>query len=496
MKNNSVFIFLLATICLLSCSDNKDPENRPAQVETLESDQISDITAVCKGRITDKGTGTISQYGIELNDGKVYEKHPRTISSGDNFGVEFVGLTPERTYRYRAYIDDGTVQYGEEKSFTTLSAFIYTATVDPASITSNSAVVSFTGVNTLKEWGFHYSETEATVSGPLKKEFLKADILLSGLKMDMEYHLLPYVKDKGGRITYLEKIRFKTSKYNLNRKDIHIRDPFIHVDRENKKYYMYANDNPRIKVYESENLEQWADLGAAFTATPDFWGINDFWAPDMYAYKGKYYLFVTFSGTVAKRGTSVLISDSPKGPFTPLENRSLTPDNWMCLDGALYVDDNNVPWILYCHEWLEVGDGEIVIQKLSPDLRTTDGEPFVLFQASEAPWVRSICSDKKCYVTDAPFIHKLENGVLVMLWSSNRKDGKYTIGQAVSESRNVLGPWVQLPSTLNDDDGGHAMLFRDLQGKLKISYHAPNSYTERCIIRNVHINNENRIILE
>ncbi|HBK31415.1 MAG TPA: hypothetical protein DDZ78_07310, partial [Porphyromonadaceae bacterium] len=148
----------------MSCSDNKDPENRPAQVETLESDQISDITAVCKGRITDKGTGTISQYGIELNDGKVYEKHPRTISSGDNFGVEFVGLTPERTYRYRAYIDDGTVQYGEEKSFTTLSAFIYTATVDPASITSNSAVVSFTGVNTLKEWGFHYSETEATVS--------------------------------------------------------------------------------------------------------------------------------------------------------------------------------------------------------------------------------------------------------------------------------------------------------------------------------------------
>ncbi|HBX46982.1 MAG TPA: hypothetical protein DEG28_14030, partial [Porphyromonadaceae bacterium] len=140
MKNNSVLIFLLVLFFFLSCRDNKAPENCPAQVETLEVEQISDITGMCKGKITDKGTGTISQYGIELDDGNGYEKHPRTISSGDHFGVEFVGLIPDKTYRYRAYVDDGAVQYGEEKSFTTLSAFVYTATVDPESITSNSAV--------------------------------------------------------------------------------------------------------------------------------------------------------------------------------------------------------------------------------------------------------------------------------------------------------------------------------------------------------------------
>ena len=167
---------------------------------------------MCKGKITDKGTGTISQYGIELDDGNGYEKHPRTISSGDHFGVEFVGLTPDKTYRYRAYVDDGAVQYGEEKSFTTLSAFVYTASVDPESITSNSVVISFTGVNKLKEWGFHYSETEVSKNDPVKKEFLDADILFSDLKRNTQYNILPYVIEKGGKTTYLEKIRFTTAK--------------------------------------------------------------------------------------------------------------------------------------------------------------------------------------------------------------------------------------------------------------------------------------------
>ena len=34
---------------------------------------------------------------------------------------------------------------------------------------------------------------------------------------------------------------------------------------------------------------------------------------------------------------------------------------------------------------------------------------------------------------------------------------------------------------LNNDDGGHAMLFKSA-GKLMISYHAPNSKTERPVI--------------
>ena len=46
---------------------------------------------------------------------------------------------------------------------------------------------------------------------------------------------------------------------------------------------------------------------------------------------------------------------------------------------------------------------------------------------------------------------------------------------------------VQEPETLNSDDGGHAMVFKDLKGRLMISYHAPNSQTEHPVITPIYI---------
>lgn len=80
-----------------------------------------------------------------------------------------------------------------------------------------------------------------------------------------------------------------------------------------------------------------------FIAKTDFWGQQDFWAPDVYEYEGRYYLFATFSNAGVKRGTSILVSDSPKGPFTPLVNKAITPSGWMCLDGSLYIDKEGNP---------------------------------------------------------------------------------------------------------------------------------------------------------
>ena len=237
-------------------------------------------------------------------------------------------------------------------------------------------------------------------------------------------------------------------------------------------------------------------MGIAFDPGSDFWGKTDFWAPDVYYYKNKYYLFITLSAPNIKRGTSILVADKPEGPFVPLVNRAVTPPEWMCLDGALYVDKDKIPWIIYCHEWLEAIDGEVVAQQLREDLTETIGEPKILFRASEASWVGNISSGNTTgKVTDAPFIHTLDNGQLIMLWSSFRKDGKYAIGQATSKSGNLLGPWRQQAEPLNNDDGGHAMLFNDIEGRLMISYHAPNSNTERPIIKHAYINNNGKVVI-
>jgi hypothetical protein len=71
-----------------------------------------------------------------------------------------------------------------------------------------------------------------------------------------------------------------------------------------------------------------------------------------------------------------------------------------------------------------------------------------------------------------------------MLWSSFDKNGKYAIGLAESSNGKIDGAWTQYPEPLNNDDGGHAMIFEDLDGNLRISYHAPNSYSH-IIIRKV-----------
>jgi beta-xylosidase len=286
--------------------------------------------------------------------------------------------------------------------------------------------------------------------------------------------------------------------YTIAMKDFKMRDPFVYVDTISKKYYIPAStgDNQSFTMYESKDLMKWKSLGKAFIASPTFWGKSDFWAPDMFEYKGKFYLIATFSAAGFHRGCSILVSDTPAGPYTPLTNKPVTPANWGCLDGTLVID-NNQPYLMYCREWLEVGDGQMYIQKLSDDLSKMVGEPQLLFSASSASWVGPITSEGVTgFVTDAPFIYKTSENKLIMLWSSFAKsNGKYSIGVARSTSGLIAGPWVQDPKPLNNDDGGHAMLFKSLDGKLKISYHLPNTYPNYVTIYDVEVFEDNVTII-
>lgn len=275
--------------------------------------------------------------------------------------------------------------------------------------------------------------------------------------------------------------------YNLNLKSIIMRDPFVFVDTISKKYYIptSSGDNQSFTIYESKDLIKWKSLGKQFIASPTFWGKTDFWAPDMFEYMGRFYMIATFSAPGYHRGCSILVSDMPTGPYTPLTNQPITPSTWGCLDGTLVID-NNQPYLLYCRQWLDVVDGQIYIQKLSDDLKTTINDPILLFSASSAKWVGDISSGSVTgKVTDAPFIYRVSDKELYMIWSSFAKNGKYSIGLARSSTGSIFGPWKQDSIPLNDDDGGHAMLFKDLKRNLKISYHAPNTYPNYICIYDI-----------
>jgi GH43 family beta-xylosidase len=186
----------------------------------------------------------------------------------------------------------------------------------------------------------------------------------------------------------------------IKREDIRIRDPFVLVDEKTQKYYLYGTTNltegynteRRFCVYVSDDLETFSDAITVFDGK-DFWGEYDYWAPEVFCYNGKYYMFATFKATGRSRGTQVLVSDTPDGTFKPLTDKPLTPENWECLDGTLYFEDGK-PYMVFCREWMEVKDGQMYMVELSSDLTTPVSEPKLLFSASENP--ADICGVFAC----------------------------------------------------------------------------------------------------
>ncbi|MGE5608949.1 MAG: glycoside hydrolase family 43 protein [Bacillota bacterium] len=277
-----------------------------------------------------------------------------------------------------------------------------------------------------------------------------------------------------------------------HRSDIQIRDPFILPVAESKTYYMYCampvrledgRTRPGVGVYTSTDLQQWQGPKPVFHFPDPFWADQSVWAPEVHRYQGKYYLFAAFTSKdklatpqgrqqQVKRATQILVSESPEGPFKPFADKPHTPEDWMSLDGTLWVEDG-VPYMIFCHEWIQVDDGTMELLPLKDDLSTVAGLPQTLFKASDAKWARSL-HPANGYVTDGPFLYRTHTGRLLMIWSSFGQNSKYMVGLAYSISGKVTGPWRQMDEPLLAIDGGHGMIFKTFDGRLVLSIHQPN----------------------
>ena len=269
-------------------------------------------------------------------------------------------------------------------------------------------------------------------------------------------------------------------------RDIQIRDPFVLPIASTRSYCLFGTTDPDcwkgpgtgFDVYTGTDLEHWDGPLPAFRPQPGFWGTTNFWAPEAHVYRGWHYLFATFKADGASRGTQALAAERATGPYRVHSPEPLTPRGWGCLDGTLHVDQDGMPWLVFCHEWTQVHDGEICAVRLSEDLTRPAGEPRLLFRGSEAPWTRSISRrgappDPADRVTDGPFLHRTADGTLLMLWSSFSDTG-YAMGVATSASGTVEGPWRQAERPLVEKDAGHGMIFRAFDGRLVIAVHPPN----------------------
>lgn len=276
--------------------------------------------------------------------------------------------------------------------------------------------------------------------------------------------------------------------------DIYIRDPFVIVD--NGIYYLYrtadsicADGSVRggVEVLTSRDLEYWREPTTVMRIPDDNALAGSVWAPEVHKYNGKYYLFATINSDIEfkkrtegwppykLRGTQIFYAESPEGPFIPFSQFTHTPQEQMALDGTLWVE-NDTPYMVYCHEWVQLADGTIELIELEPDLSATVGAPQVLFYGSAPSWGTGLelrSNLPKCYITDGCYLYRTTEGKLLMIWSTYAY-GKYAIGISESTTGSVKGLWRHHDELLFADNGGHAMIFRDLEGKLRLAFHQPN----------------------
>ena len=324
-----------------------------------------------------------------------------------------------------------------------------------------------------------------------------------------------------------------TGGYPLKLPSMGIHDPYIYYDPITEHYILHQGTGRN--VWKSQDLINWAGPVTGFTivsnnltlANYDAWKNYTFtatvpwnlnsgnWAAEMHYYEGKYYYFTTLHNSRAVpqvaltgensrtwrgnawRATIIGVGDSPEGPFTNMHYAApATPREFMTLDGTFYVDHDGTPWLVYAHEWTQKIDGTMEAIPLISDLTAASGEPLLMFRASlGCPWYeyqpyqnqpqydnsggmkyttiaqKKELSDKQCidYVTDGPHMWETPNGSLVCLFTTYRDD-EYIQAQLISRTGNIAGPWESAPY-LDFDDKGHAMVFEDKDGGLKLVMH-------------------------
>jgi len=290
----------------------------------------------------------------------------------------------------------------------------------------------------------------------------------------------------------IEQVALPDKRLTIDINDLCVHDPFVLAEPDTKTYIVYQGYSPRryisarlsinagVIAYTSKDLIKWERPRLVFEIPEGFWADRNAgpWAPEVHKYKDKYYLFATFHDwgvadanswggrKIKKRGTQICVSENPLGPFKPIGNKPHTPEGEITLDGTLWVEDGR-PWLIYCHEWVQITDGLIKAIRLKDDLSGTIGEPITLLNAADFDW-----TDKEPgSVTDGPQFYQMKNGTLAMLWSSHSSGHLYAQTVAYSPSGKLAGPWNHPAKPLLWDDRGHGMLIKDFDGRLLLVLH-------------------------
>ncbi|EDY82787.1 glycosyl hydrolase, family 43 [Verrucomicrobiia bacterium DG1235] len=217
-------------------------------------------------------------------------------------------------------------------------------------------------------------------------------------------------------------------------------DPF--VLRADGYYYLFGTTDPDrgFRCYQSANLRDWQELGFALESGPDDWGQAPFWAPEVKAYQGRYYMTYSAHDEIAGRLlTAIAVSDRPEGSYCNL-HAPWFDAGFSAIDSHIACDPDGTPFLLFSRNGVKDGYsyGKIYGAPLAADLSGLNEEPILLLQADQ-DWERIAWESNRC--NEGPFVI-FKNGVYYMTYSGNHtfRPG-YGIGYATAS--HPMGPWTK-----------------------------------------------------
>lgn len=275
-----------------------------------------------------------------------------------------------------------------------------------------------------------------------------------------------------------------------------IGDPYILYERGT--YYLYATSHfEGFYCWKSEDLLQWSEPIVCYRATEKSFGNHCFWAPEVYAFDGRYYLYYTaqwkrFEEEALRIGAAV--SERPEGPFEDVfDNQPMFDFQYGALDAHI-LKDGAKNYLYYSRAGADhYVDGrkesDIYVVELGADYCSVVGEGKLIARPEQL-WERAENPERQLW-NEGPFVVK-HQGRYHMMYSANYFASQdYGIGCAVSDS--PLGPFVKyennpiLASSGTLSGPGHNSVVKGKDGTLYCVYHAHTDFKNPSGDRQVYL---------
>ncbi|WP_285058620.1 glycoside hydrolase family 43 protein [Pedobacter ginsengisoli] len=321
-------------------------------------------------------------------------------------------------------------------------------------------------------------------------------------------------------------------------------DPFILFDKVSNQYYMYGTGGGAkdgFSSYSSKDMVNWKSEGQVYFGNKKgAWGISAFWAPEVYHYKNKYYMFYSAqwgynpTNELENFKIGVAVADKPTGPFIDMTDKPLFDPGYPIIDANVYFDPNGKLYLYYsrcCYKntvksevadwakekgWFnEIEESWVYGVELKSDFSGVKGSPVLLLRPPlkmndpQAEWESRSVTSKEVNRrwTEGSFTFKKGN-TYYMMYSANFFGGEnYAIGYATS--KHPLGPYKKADNNpilqKNTGQGGgvsgtghNSVVFSPDGKQMFCVYHGRTNASgiKRVVfIDRMHINTDGKIVV-